>query len=80
MRLVEPTGVFAQSPFNNPASPPPVPPMPSGNPNTNSTSPANVFASMKSGTFAKDEDHNLPQSAGMCCDSPWDNLALNWLS
>lgn len=61
LTFTEPTGVFAHSPFNNPASPPP---MPSGNSNTNSTTPANVFASMKSGTFAKDEDHSVPQSAG----------------
>ncbi|KAJ3571426.1 hypothetical protein NP233_g3768 [Leucocoprinus birnbaumii] len=56
---VQPTGVFAQSPFNLPASPPPVP----SNSGANSTAPANVFASMKSGTFGKDEDLSGPQSA-----------------
>lgn len=62
-QIIEPTGVFAHSPFNTPASPPPVPPFPSGNSNTN-TAPANVFASMKSGTFAQDENNAVPQSAG----------------
>ncbi|KAF8627174.1 hypothetical protein AX15_004492 [Amanita polypyramis BW_CC] len=45
---------------------PPVPPLPSSvansNGNNNSTSPANVFAQMKSGTFAN-EDNPQPQSA-----------------
>ncbi|KAK7049547.1 cytoskeletal protein binding protein [Paramarasmius palmivorus] len=47
---------FNQSPFNNPiSSPPPVPPLPSSNaPSTTDTSPANIFAQMKSGTFAND--------------------------
>ncbi|KAM5540360.1 hypothetical protein V8D89_005818 [Ganoderma adspersum] len=45
------------SPFANPAPPPPVPPVPSQPPvNTN---PANIFAQMKSGTFAQDD--SLPQ-------------------
>ncbi|KAJ7068246.1 hypothetical protein C8F01DRAFT_1117442 [Mycena amicta] len=56
-----PTG-FAQpqfnnhSPFNNPgfASPPPVPPLPSSTTQTN-TSPANIFAQMKSGTFGAED-------------------------
>ncbi|KAF7301643.1 hypothetical protein MIND_00729800 [Mycena indigotica] len=64
-----PTG-FAQSPFNNVspfsnpgfASPPPVPPLPSSTPQTNNTSPANIFAQMKSGTFGT-EDGGAPQSA-----------------
>ncbi|KXN90257.1 Actin cytoskeleton-regulatory complex protein SLA1 [Leucoagaricus sp. SymC.cos] len=60
---VQPTGVFAQSPFSNPTSPPPVLPVTSGNSNTSSTAPASVFASMKSGTFGKEEDHSAPQSA-----------------
>ncbi|KAI1789509.1 hypothetical protein LXA43DRAFT_576611 [Ganoderma leucocontextum] len=46
------------SPFANPA-PPPVPPLPSQAPvNTN---PANIFAQMKSGTFAQDD--SVPQGA-----------------
>ncbi|EKM80311.1 hypothetical protein AGABI1DRAFT_73392 [Agaricus bisporus var. burnettii JB137-S8] len=53
---VQPTGVFARSPFDAPS-----PMSPSMNSNTNSTAPADVFASMKSGTFAKDEDHSTPQ-------------------
>ncbi|KAH7916094.1 hypothetical protein BJ138DRAFT_996415 [Hygrophoropsis aurantiaca] len=62
-----PTGFspFAQSPFNNPASPPPVPPLPSFSPpsnqNQNNTSPANIFAQMKSGTFANGNDVSGPQ-------------------
>jgi hypothetical protein len=70
-----PTGVFAQSPFNNVvSSPPPVPslysqpppPVPSlySQPNTSSnTTPANVFAQMKSGTFASGNEHSGPQQA-----------------
>lgn len=45
---------------------PPVPPLPISVPNSNgnnNTSPANVFAQMKSGTFAN-EDHTQPQSSG----------------
>ncbi|KAF7332148.1 hypothetical protein MKEN_00095800 [Mycena kentingensis (nom. inval.)] len=72
-----PTGVFAQSPFgnnaspfNNPSpfngssfspSPPPVPPLPSSQ--TPSTAPANIFAQMKSGTFGAEDNANAPQSA-----------------
>ncbi|KAG1755728.1 hypothetical protein EDB19DRAFT_1891950 [Suillus lakei] len=81
-----PTGVFAQSPFNNVVStPPPVPslysqpppptpslysqpppPAPSlySQPNTSSnTTPANIFAQMKSGTFASGNEHSGPQQA-----------------
>ena len=46
---------FGQSPFANPAPPPPAPPQPPVN-----TNPANIFAQMKSGTFAQDD---APQSA-----------------
>ncbi|RDB22766.1 Actin cytoskeleton-regulatory complex protein SLA1 [Hypsizygus marmoreus] len=47
---------FGQSPFNSASSPPPpIPPLPS---NTNNTSPANIFAQMKSGTFATDNNSN----------------------
>ena len=51
---------------------PPVPPLPISVPNSNSnnnTSPANVFAQMKSGTFAN-EDHSQPQSAGSLAQFP----------
>ncbi|KAF5387639.1 hypothetical protein D9615_000383 [Tricholomella constricta] len=56
---------FGQSPFNNSISPPlPVPPLPSSLPSspsvTNNTSPANIFAQMKSGTFATDSNNNQP--------------------
>ncbi|KAJ7129719.1 hypothetical protein C8R44DRAFT_777490 [Mycena epipterygia] len=56
-----------QSPFNNPSpfnnangfsSPPPVPPLPSSATNT---TPANIFAQMKSGTFGAED--NTPQSS-----------------
>ncbi|KAG6817462.1 hypothetical protein H0H87_008630 [Tephrocybe sp. NHM501043] len=43
------------SPFNN--TPPPVPPLPSSS--TTNTSPANIFAQMKSGTFATDNNSNM---------------------
>ena len=63
---LDPTGFnpgFGQSPFggngfNASAPPPPVPPLPS-QPSVN-TNPANIFAQMKSGTFAQDD---APQSA-----------------
>lgn len=70
-----PTGVFAQSPFNNVVSSPspvpslysqPPPPVPSiySQPNTSSnTTPANIFAQMKSGTFASGNEHSGPQQA-----------------
>ncbi|KAJ6599097.1 hypothetical protein DFH09DRAFT_1130110 [Mycena vulgaris] len=56
-----------QSPFNNPSqfnntngfsSPPPVPPLPSSATNT---TPANIFAQMKSGTFGAED--NAPQAS-----------------
>ncbi|KAJ7700053.1 hypothetical protein B0H17DRAFT_1048381 [Mycena rosella] len=55
-----------QSPFNNPpqfngngfSSPPPVPPLPSSA--TTNTTPANIFAQMKSGTFGAED--NAPQN------------------
>ena len=71
--LVEPTGFipgFGQSPFGNGVgvgvAPPPVPPLPQSvamgpGPVQKDTNPANVFASMKAGTFAND---SAPQSAG----------------
>jgi hypothetical protein len=62
--IADPTGFnhgFGQSPFNNPASTPPIPPLPSSAPNN--TSPANIFAQMKSGTFASGND-NGPQPQG----------------
>ncbi|KAG6896932.1 hypothetical protein C0992_005197 [Termitomyces sp. T32_za158] len=53
---------YGQSPFNNPSSfnntPPPVPPLPTTSSMTN-TSPANVFAQMKSGTFATEHNTNV---------------------
>jgi hypothetical protein len=62
--FVDPTGYnpgFGQSPFNNQASPPPIPPLPSSV--SNNTSPANIFAQMKSGTFASGSE-NGPQPQG----------------
>ncbi|KAF5369879.1 hypothetical protein D9758_001079 [Tetrapyrgos nigripes] len=47
------------------SSPPPVPPLPSNanNTNNNSANPANIFAQMKSGTFATENDNSAPQGA-----------------
>ena len=58
MNAADPTGFnpgFGQSPFSVPAPPPPQPPQ--------NTNPANVFAAMKSGTFATDNS-SQPQSSG----------------
>ncbi|TCD70400.1 cytoskeletal protein binding protein [Steccherinum ochraceum] len=55
-----PTGFnpgFGQSPFNNPIPSPPQPQSPQNN-----TNPANIFAAMKSGTFASDNS-NAPQAS-----------------
>lgn len=54
---------YSQSPFNNGMSPPPVPPLPTSN-NSNNTSPANIFAQMKSGTFAADQNGSNSQPSG----------------
>nr|GAT54095.1 predicted protein [Mycena chlorophos] len=56
-----PTGFAAQSPFNNPgySSPPPLP----ASPPPNNTSPANIFAQMKSGTFGAEDNASAPQGA-----------------
>ncbi|ESK97599.1 cytoskeleton assembly control protein sla1 [Moniliophthora roreri MCA 2997] len=52
---------FNQSPFNNAVSSPP--PLPSSNaPTTTDTNPANIFAQMKSGTFANDNQSG-PQAS-----------------
>ncbi|KAJ4487097.1 hypothetical protein C8J55DRAFT_487267 [Lentinula edodes] len=40
--------------------PPPVPPLPSTTSNHNSTNPTNIFAQMKSRTFANDNESSLP--------------------
>jgi hypothetical protein len=58
-----PTGFspFGQSPFNNIVSAPS--PAPSSNSSHPNTSPANVFAQMKSGTFASGNEHSVPQQA-----------------
>jgi hypothetical protein len=56
--VVAPTGFnpgFGPSLFGNNMVTPPVPPLPSSN-STNSTAPANVFAQMKAGTFAANND------------------------
>lgn len=70
-----PTGVFAQSPFNNvvsspppvpslyPQPPQPVPPTYSQSNTSSNTTPANIFAQMKSGTFASGNEHSGPQQA-----------------
>ncbi|KAJ8086575.1 cytoskeletal protein binding protein [Marasmius tenuissimus] len=66
--MSNPTGFnpgFNASPFNNGmSSPPPVPPLPNSvsNNNTTDTNPANIFAQMKSGTFASDNS-SAPQSS-----------------
>ena len=59
------TGFQPNSGFGQVSSPPPVPPMPPlpQNNQNNSTAPANVFASMKSGTFGND---SAPQASGTC--------------
>ncbi|KAG6854760.1 hypothetical protein C0991_001187 [Blastosporella zonata] len=72
--LTEYTGFnpnFGQSPFNNPSSPspfsnssPPVPPLPSTTSAATNTSPANIFAQMKSGTFATDNNTNIQPQPG----------------
>lgn len=54
--LADPTGFnpgFGQG-FNSISSVPPVPPLPSSP--VSNTNPANIFAQMKSGTFANDND------------------------
>ena len=59
---LDPTGFasdYTQSPFSNPTSPPPIPPLPSSTASANS--PANIFAQMKSGTFGND---SAPQPQG----------------
>ena len=54
---------FAQSPFGNGATPPPVPPLPASfSTVTKDTSPANIFAQMKSGTFANEDATNTQPS------------------
>ncbi|KAF9462614.1 hypothetical protein BDZ94DRAFT_1260849 [Collybia nuda] len=50
---------YNQSPFNTAISPSSVPPLPTSN-HSNNTSPANVFAQMKSGTFAADQNGSQP--------------------
>lgn len=48
------------------SQPSPTPPAPYPQPQINSNpgaSPANIFAQMKSGTFATDNDHEAPQQA-----------------
>ncbi|KAH7887775.1 hypothetical protein F5I97DRAFT_1935845 [Phlebopus sp. FC_14] len=59
---------YGQSPFNNAlSSSPPIPSRPFTQLSSNSgsnTSPANVFAQMKSGTFAVDNERPGPQLAG----------------
>ncbi|THV08589.1 hypothetical protein K435DRAFT_772053 [Dendrothele bispora CBS 962.96] len=60
--MSNPTGFnpgFGQ--FNNGMSSPP--PVPSNSNNNNSANPANIFAQMKSGTFATENDTSVPQSA-----------------
>ncbi|KAI6003953.1 hypothetical protein EDD15DRAFT_2507424 [Pisolithus albus] len=74
----DPTGLppLVQSPFNNVmASPSPATVTPYSQPPNSSnpsTSPANIFAQMKSGTFATDNDHSAPQQAGK-----YDSLRMN---
>lgn len=73
-----PTGLppFGQSAFNSMISTPsPTPSVPYPQPQSSSnasTSPANIFAQMKSGTFAADNDHTTPQQA-----NKYDALRVN---
>jgi len=64
--VADPTGYspFGQSPFDNVVSTPS--PAPSNNSLASNTSPANIFAQMKSGTFASGNEHAVPQQAGEC--------------
>ncbi|KAG2118784.1 uncharacterized protein F5147DRAFT_801061 [Suillus discolor] len=53
-----------QSPFNNVvSSPPPIPSSYSQSNTSSNTTPANIFAQMKSGTFASGNEHSGPQQA-----------------
>ncbi|KAF9247275.1 hypothetical protein BU15DRAFT_38630 [Melanogaster broomeanus] len=77
-----PTGFspYGQSPFNNIVSTPsPVPSLAlsgtSSNSTVSNTSPANVFAQMKSGTFAPENELSGPQHA-----MKYDALRVNWLA
>lgn len=59
--IEDPTGFnpgFGQSPFSNP-----IPSPPASQPPQNNANPANIFAAMKSGTFAKD-DSSTTQGSG----------------
>lgn len=73
-----PTGLppLGQSPFNSvmptPSSATVMPYSQPPNSSNPSTSPANIFARMKSGTFATDNDHSAPQQAGK-----YDSLRVN---
>ncbi|KAI6047219.1 hypothetical protein EDC04DRAFT_2949529 [Pisolithus marmoratus] len=73
-----PTGLpsLGQSPFNSVMSTSsPATTMPYSQPPNSanlSTTPANIFAQMKSGTFATDNDHSAPQQAGK-----YDSLRAN---
>ncbi|KAG1806842.1 uncharacterized protein HD556DRAFT_1428859 [Suillus plorans] len=63
MQQVQPR-VFAQSPFNNVvSSPPPIPSSYSQSNTGSNTTPANIFAQMKSGTFASGNEYSGPQQA-----------------
>ncbi|KAF8655285.1 hypothetical protein AX16_003184 [Volvariella volvacea WC 439] len=59
---IQPQFTSINPPLNNTILPSPVPPLPNTQ-NTTNTSPANVFAQMKSGTFATENDPSTPQSA-----------------
>ncbi|KAF9569078.1 hypothetical protein CPC08DRAFT_678791 [Agrocybe pediades] len=60
--------------MNGFSSPPPVPPLPSANQNNNNnnnnTSPANVFAQMKSGTFATEDNATSNSNLGLNGQTP----------
>jgi hypothetical protein len=78
--LSDPTGFnpgFGQSLFNNGLpSLSPAPPL--STPASSNTSPATIFAQMKSGTFASETDGTSPQPSGELKYSPFPNNCLNF--
>ncbi|KAG9317512.1 hypothetical protein JVU11DRAFT_1717 [Chiua virens] len=75
--LLGPIGLspFGQSPFNNIVSTPS--PAPANNSSSN-TSPANIFAQMKSGTFASGNEHSASQQAVLAQPTGWVPQPTGW--